>query len=91
MSILSVHRFVLRRSETGTTSIFLPDKLPCGTSFLSVSTPVWHATEGSGEGKTRSNFRNPVPREGVVRDRRLVRLAVLLGVDLRVDRATFSL
>jgi glucoamylase len=41
MSILSVRRCVLRRSETDTTNIFLLDKLPFETPVLSVSAPVW--------------------------------------------------
>jgi hypothetical protein len=59
MSILPVRRFVLRRSETRATNISLSDKLPSGTLVQSVSAPVWRATECSGEGKTRSNFRGP--------------------------------
>lgn len=41
------------------------------TSVLSVSAPVRRATEGSGEGKTRSNFRGLAPRESAVQDMRL--------------------
>ena len=60
MSILSVRRFARRRSETDTTNTFLSDKLPFGDSCLSVSALMGgRATEGSGEGKTRSNSRSP--------------------------------
>src|ERR1700739_1276559 len=41
------------------------------TPVLSVSAPMRRATEGSGEGKTRSNFRSLAPRESVVQDMRL--------------------
>src|ERR1700691_2440555 len=72
MSILWVRRFVLRRSETGTTNTFLTDKLPFGDS-CPVGERAWVGTRLKVQAKAKldqiSGVR--VPRESVVQDTRL--------------------